>query len=169
MSSKKLLLLNREQIRQKINRIAYQILEDNLDEEELVIAGIFEKGYTIAKHIKENLEHISTLQVTLIRIDIQRESPDLRASTPIDLSEIYHKAVIIVDDVLNTGRTMAYSLGLFLHVPMKKLRTVVLIDRNHRIFPISPTFTGLQLATVSQEYVEVILNKENEEEAVYLN
>ena len=100
MSSKKLLLLNREQIRQKINRIAYQILEDNLDEEELVIAGIFEKGYTIAKHIKENLEHISTLQVTLIRIDIQRESPNLRASTPIDLSEIYHKAVIIVDDVL---------------------------------------------------------------------
>ena len=169
MSSKKLLLLNKQQIQQKIDRISYQRLEDNLGEKELIIAGIFEKGYALAKRLQKKLKNISTLQITLMKVAIDKESSHLKANTDMPLSETTNKVIILVDDVLNTGRTMAYGLGLFLNIPLKKLRTIVLIDRNHRIFPISPNFTGLELATVLQEHIEVVLDEKDEEDAVYLS
>lgn len=169
MSTKKLLLLNQKQIQQKIDRISYQILEDNLGEKELIIAGIFDKGYALAKRLQKKLEIISSLRIMLMKVDIDKKSSHLKANTDIPLSEAINKVIILVDDVLNTGRTMAYGLGLFLNTPLKKLRTIVLVDRNHRIFPISPNFTGLELATVLQEHIEVILDEKDEEDAVYLS
>ena len=104
-----------------------------------------------------------------MKVAIDKESSHLKANTDIPLSETTNKVIVLVDDVLNTGRTMAYGLGLFLNIPLKKLRTIVLVDRNHRIFPISPNFTGLELATVLQEHIEVILDEKDEEDAVYLS
>ena len=169
MSSKKILLLNQAQIHQKINRIAYQILEDNLDEKEIIIAGIFKKGYAIAQQLAESLQPIGPFKTTLIQIDITRTDTHPKASTQLDMADMENKVIVLVDDVLNTGRTMAYSLGLFLQIPIKKLRTVVLIDRSHRTFPVSPSFTGLKLATVLHEYIEVVLSTENKVEAVFLS
>lgn len=169
MSTKKILILNEKQIQQKIDRIAYQIFEANLVEDELAIAGIFEKGYRIAKRLQKKLEQISPFHITLVQVHIDKQSSCLKASTDVPLSEVANKVVVLVDDVLNTGRTLSYGLGIFLNVPLKKLTTVVLVDRDHRIFPISPNFTGLELATVLHERVEVLLDEDSNEDAVYLS
>lgn len=169
MPSKKLLILNKKQIGQKIDRMSYQVLEDNLDEKELVMAGIADKGYTLAKRIKKVLEHISSIKVTLVKIDLDKNSTHLRAGTDLPVTASANKVVILVDDVLNSGRTLAYGLGVFLDVPLKKLRTLVLVDRSHRIFPVSPDYTGLELATVLKEHVDVVLDQKGHDDAVYLS
>lgn len=168
MEQKQLLILNKKQINQKINRMAYQVLEDNLDEQELVIAGIAERGFTLAKRIKKVLEGISASKITLIRIVLDKDSTHLKADSDAAIGSTTNKVVILVDDVLNSGRTLAYGLGVFLDVPLKKLRILVLVDRSHRIFPVSADYTGLELATVLKEHVDVILNEKGEEDAVYL-
>lgn len=169
MAGKKLLILDKKQIQQKIERMAYEILEDNLNEKEIIMAGIVDKGYTIAKQIKKALESISDIQVTLMKIELDKDSTHLQAMTDIEVAKASNKVVILVDDVLNSGRTLAYGLGVFLDIPLKKLRTLVLIDRSHRIFPVSPDYTGLELATILKEHVEVVLDEKGKEDAVYLS
>ncbi len=168
MSSKKLLILDKKQIQQKIDRMGYQILEDNLHEEEIIMAGIVDKGYAIAKRLKKVIESISDIKITLMKIELDKDSTHLKASSDMEVIYASNKVVILVDDVLNSGRTLAYGLGVFLDIPLKKLRTLVMVDRSHRIFPVSPDFTGLQLATILKEHVDVILDEEAEEDAVYL-
>ena len=168
MAEKELLILDKKQIQQKTTRIAYQILEDSLDEQEIVIAGIASQGYILAKRLKALLEEISSIKILLIKIEMNKASSHLDATTDIDVNECAGKTVILVDDVLNNGRTLAYGLGVFLDLPLKKIRTVVMVDRSHRNFPISSDFTGLELATVLKEHVDVVLNEETGEDAVYL-
>jgi pyrimidine operon attenuation protein / uracil phosphoribosyltransferase len=165
---KKILILNQHQIAQKIDRIAYQLLEDNFDEEEIIIAGILPKGNYIAGQLKAILDKIAPFKSTLITIEIDKHSSSLKASTDTDIHICYNKAVILVDDVLNSGKTIAYGFGVFIDVPLKKLRTVVLIDRNHKNFPVSTDFAGIALSTLLKEHVEVILDEEGLENAVYL-
>jgi len=167
MPDKRILILNHKQIEQKINRMAFQILEDCLDEQEIVIAGIADRGYTLAQRIKLKLEEISHFSIGLMKIELGKDSTQLQASTDIAVDTAAHKTVILVDDVLNSGRTLAYGLGVFLNTPLNKLRTLVLVDRSHRIFPVSTDFTGFQLATILKEHVDVVLS--SEEDAVYLS
>ena len=169
MPNRKLLILSQKQISQKIDRMAYQVLEDNLHETEIIIAGIVDTGYTIAARLKTVLEKISNIKVTLMKIELDKTSTHLHANTDFEIESVKNKVIILVDDVLNSGRTLAYGLGIFLDVPLKKLRTLVLVDRNHRIFPVSPDFTGLELATVLKEHVEVVLDKKEMDDAVYLS
>ncbi|NEU09947.1 phosphoribosyltransferase [Flavihumibacter sp. R14] len=169
MPERKLLILDKKQISQKIDRMAYQVLEDNLNETELVIAGIVDHGYTIAKRLKKILEKISPLHVTLMKIELDKTSTHLKADTDFTAESVQNKVIILCDDVLNSGRTLAYGLGIFLDVPLKKLRTLVLVNRNHRIFPVSPDFTGLELATVLKEHVTVVLDEDGKEDGVYLS
>ncbi|MXV17133.1 phosphoribosyltransferase family protein [Hufsiella ginkgonis] len=168
MSEKKLLILNKKQISQKIDRMAYQVWEDNMHEEEIVIAGIADCGFTLAKRIKEVLERISGLKVLLMRISLDKNSSHLKASTDIPVEDCSGKAVVLADDVLNSGRTLAYGMGVFLNIPLTKLRTMVLVDRSHRIFPVSTDYTGLEISTVLREHVDVVLDDEGENDAVYL-
>ncbi|HEY0897300.1 MAG TPA: phosphoribosyltransferase family protein [Sphingobacteriaceae bacterium] len=167
MAEKRILILNHKQIGQKINRMAYQILEDCLDEQEIVIAGIADRGFTLAQRIREKLGRISDFNITLMKIEVGKDSTQLQASTDVPVETAAHKTVILVDDVLNSGRTLAYGLGVFLDTPLNKLRTLVLVDRSHRVFPVSTDFTGFQLATVLKEHVDVVLTPE--EDAVYLS
>lgn len=169
MPEKKLLILDKHQIQQKLNRIGYQIWEDNIEEEEIIIAGIAELGFTIARRLKNIVEKISGIKVSLMRIELDKSSTHLQATTDLPMEKCSGKVIVLVDDVLNSGKTLAYGIGVFLDVPLKKIRTVVLVDRSHRVFPISPDYTGLQIATVLKEHVEVILNEETQEEAVYLS
>ncbi len=169
MAEKKLLILDKKQIQQKIERMAYEILEDNLNETEIIMAGIVDKGYTIAKQIKKTLEAISPIKVTLMKIELDKSSTHLQAVTDIEVVKASNKVVILVDDVLNSGRTLAYGLGVFLDIPLKKLRTLVLVDRSHRIFPVSPDYTGLELATILKEHVDVVMGVKSEADAVYLS
>ena len=171
MTAEKILILDQDQIKKKITRIAYQILEDNFEEVELVLAGVAERGYVLAKRLKEELHQISTtLKVKLINISLDKVSSTLKAETDLSVAEARDKVVILVDDVLNSGRTLAYGLGVFLNVPLKKLRTAVLIDRSHHKFPVISDFSGLKLSTVLNEHVSVTLaGFEAETDAAYLH
>ena len=167
-ADKKLLILDQHQIAQKIDRIAYQLLEDNFDEKEIVIAGILPKGNFIAERLKKILDKIAPFKSTLITIELDKQSSSLKAKTNTDIQVCHNKVVILVDDVMNSGKTLAYGFGVFLDVPLKKLRTVVLIDRNHKSFPVTTDFAGIALSTLLKEHVEVILSKDGKGDAVYL-
>lgn len=169
MAESQLLILDKKEIQQKINRIAYQILEDNLHEKEIVLAGIWDRGYKLALRLKKVLTKISDLKVTMLKIELDRVSSKLIASTDLDETHWKNKVIILVDDVLNSGKTLAYGLGVFLNTPHKKIRTVVLVDRSHKIFPIATDFVGLKLATVLKEHVDVVMDVEGEEDKVYLS
>ncbi|WP_461788371.1 phosphoribosyltransferase family protein [Pedobacter sp.] len=169
MPQNQVLILDQKQIQQKINRIAYQILEDNIEEKELVIAGIWDRGYKLAVRLEQTLKEISEFKITLLRIDLEKQSSKLVAKTDLPESNWKNKVIILVDDVLNSGKTLAYGLGVFLNTPHKKIRTVVLVDRSHKIFPIATDFVGLELATVLKEHVDVIMDVEGEEDRVYLS
>ncbi|MFN0255672.1 phosphoribosyltransferase family protein [Pedobacter ureilyticus] len=169
MPQNQVLILDKKQIQQKINRIAYQILEDNIDEKEIVLAGIWDRGYKLAFRLEKTLNEISEFKTTLLRIDVEKQSSKLVAKTDLPESNWKNKVIILVDDVLNSGKTLAYGLGVFLNTPHKKIRTVVLVDRSHKIFPIATDFVGLELATVLKEHVDVIMDVEGEEDRVYLS
>ncbi len=169
MSSKKILILDPHQIQQKINRIAYQILEDNFDEDEIILAGVVARGYRLAIRIEQVLSKISSLKIRLVSLELNKDSSKLESAIDIPLIECENKVIILVDDVLNSGRTIAYGLGVFLNIPLKKLRSVVLIDRSHKNFPVATDFVGLELSTVLKEHVDVVLDENNEEDGVYLS
>ncbi|QEK51844.1 phosphoribosyltransferase [Pedobacter aquae] len=169
MPTKRVLILNHTQIQQKINRIAYQILEDNIEEQEIILAGVVSRGYRFALRLEKVLKEIAHFKITLAEIELNKDSSKLESSINIPIEACQNKVIILVDDVLNSGRTIAYGLGVFLNIPLKKLRSVVLIDRSHKLFPVATDFVGLQLSTVLKEHVEVVLDENNEPDGVYLN
>lgn len=169
MATKKVLILNQEQIHKKTIRIAYQILEDNFEEESLVLVGIADRGYTFAQRLVKLLEKISSLDIRLIKVTLDKTSSTLNALTDIPIKEAENKVVVLVDDVLNSGRTLAYGMGVFFNVPLKKMRTAVLIDRSHHKFPIFSDFSGLRLSTILKEHVTVNLHEcDGGEDAAWL-
>jgi pyrimidine operon attenuation protein/uracil phosphoribosyltransferase len=165
---KKLLILNKQQIQQKIDRIAYQILEDNFDETDILIAGMQPRGPYLAARIKKVLDEIAPFKSKLLTIDLDRNSTSLNAKIDFDINDCRDKVVILVDDVLNSGKALAYGFGVFLNAPLKKLRTVVLVDRNHKSFPITTDYSGIALSTIIKEHIDVVLSETGEEDAVYL-
>jgi len=109
------------------------------------------------------------LKVTMFKIELEKDSSNLSATTEPEPAKVKNKVIILVDDVLNSGKTLAYGFGVFLNTPHKKIRTVVLVDRSHKIFPVATDFVGLQMATVLKEHVDVILDVEGHEDGVYLS
>ncbi|WP_353133747.1 phosphoribosyltransferase family protein [Pseudopedobacter sp.] len=168
MPSKRVLILNHTQIQQKINRIAYQILEDNIDEKEIIIAGVVARGYRLALRLEKVLKKISHFKIKMLQIELNKDSSKLESTINIPLSECENKVIILVDDVLSSGKTIAYGIGVFLNIPLKKLRSVVLINRSHKLFPVSTDYVGLELSTVLKEHVSVVLDEKGEEDGVYL-
>lgn len=171
MAQKKTLILDKEQINQKSKRIAYQILEDNFDEPCIVLVGIANRGYIFARRLQQLLEKIAPKKsIELIKVTIQKSKRNLEATSDLPIEAVKDKAIILIDDVLNSGRTLTYALGIFLNVPLKRIRTAVLIDRSHHQFPIVSDYYGLKLSTILKEHVEVVLEEhDNQEDAAYLS
>jgi len=161
MATKKL-ILNNEEIIQKINRIAYQIYEDNYTEKEIVIVGISKKGYLFAEKLTHQLNSIATFNTTLVKITIHKENP-LEKEPVLDTDEaiLTNKVVILVDDVLNTGKALIYGVKYLLKFPIKQMSTTVLVDRNHKKYPIGIHYTGLSLSTTLQNHISVEYGKNN--------
>ncbi|MDN3596705.1 phosphoribosyltransferase family protein [Zunongwangia endophytica] len=152
-------ILNNIEIAQKIKRIAFQIYESNIDEEEIVLAGIARKGFKFAKRIQEELEKISPFKIVLCEVHVNKKSPRNKVTTSI-LSEDYsHKSIILIDDVLNSGTTLIYGVRHFLDVPLKQFKTAVLVDRNHKKYPVKADFKGISLSTSLNEMVRVTFEK----------
>jgi pyrimidine operon attenuation protein/uracil phosphoribosyltransferase len=168
MSNSKTLILNARQIQQRIDRIAYQIFENNYREKELVIAGIAKNGYVLAERLAEKLQEISPIKVKLAEITVNKKDP-LAGKVKVSLpeKELKDKVVIVVDDVLESARTMMYGIDPFLKYSVKRLTTVVLVDRDHHSYPIKADFVGISLATTMQEHISVELNG-GKNDAVYL-
>lgn len=162
-------ILNKEQIKQKINRLAYQVYEENYDEKEMLVIGIADRGAILAKRLVKKLKAISDIKITLSEIKINKRNP-IEKLNEIKLSpgEYKNKNILIVDDVLNTGKVLMYACGYFLSVPIKKMQTLVLVDRNHHHFPISATFVGVSLSTTLKEHVSVMLSEKGDEDVAYL-
>jgi pyrimidine operon attenuation protein / uracil phosphoribosyltransferase len=166
MESDRTLVLAHAQLKQKIRRIAFEIYEQNFKEKVIIVAGIDGQGYVLAKQIVKELENISPAEVKLVKVSLDKLAPQ-QSEVTLDcgIKEVKKRSIVLVDDVLNTGKTLAYGLKPFLNIEVKKIEIAVLVNRSHANFPIYPMYTGYELATTINDHVEVILGKES---AVYL-
>lgn len=155
-------ILNHQEIAHKTKRIAYQIYETFVDEDEIVIAGISENGYIFAEKIAETLQSIAPIKVLLCEVFIDKQNPAETIQTSITAEAYKNKGLILVDDVLNSGTTLVYTVRHFLNVPLKKFKTAVLVDRNHKKYPVKADFKGISLSTSLFEHVNVVFEKGND-------
>lgn len=154
-------ILEQDQIDKIIKRIAYQILENNSEELEIFLIGIKNNGYILAELIYHQLKHISNLNVTLYSIQINKKDPLKSIEHNFDLKKMKNKSIVLIDDVLNSGRTLLYGVKFLLDIPLSNFNTAVLIDRNHKKYPIKIDFKGISLSTSIEENVSVIFEKNN--------
>jgi len=153
---KKVQILNSEEIQQKTRRIAYQIVEDNYDESELILIGIKPNGFEYAEQLKKEIEAIDDIKVVLLELSLNKSTP-LTEEIKLELGKksLDKKTIIVVDDVANTGKTLYYALKPIMEFFPKKVQAAVLVDRQHKLFPVSPDFVGLSLSTTLQEHIHV--------------
>jgi pyrimidine operon attenuation protein / uracil phosphoribosyltransferase len=153
----KIQILSTEQVEAKLTRMAYEIVEHNFDEKELHLIGIEGRGVDIAKKLQEIIAKISTIEVKLSVLSIDKENPiDVSLDSALKLE---HKAVVLVDDVLNSGKTLLYACRPLLNTVLKKLQVAVLVDRRHKNYPVSVDFVGTSVATTLKEHISVEVQK----------
>ncbi len=155
----KSIILTNQQINNKIKRIAFQIFENNFEEKKIILAGIKNKGFILAQKIKEVLEEISGIDVQLCEVIMNKKSPQEKIKTSINSDDYKNKSLVLVDDVLNSGTTLIYAVKHFLNVPLKRFKTAVLVNRNHKKYPIKADFKGISLSTSLQEHITVEFKK----------
>tara|TARA_B100001057_G_scaffold381905_1_gene387862 strand:- start:586 stop:1086 length:501 start_codon:yes stop_codon:yes gene_type:complete len=166
MEAKENKIMSTKNIQNAIKRISYQIYENNFEEKDLVLAGVKENGLILAKRIQKELDIISDINIILISLRVDKKNPTNEVN--MSNSSPFHKkmSVIVVDDVLNTGSTLIYAVKKFLFYKVKKIQTAVLVNRNHKNFPIKGDFKGISLSTSIKENIDVRFGKE---EGVYLS
>ena len=153
-------ILSHQQIQYKIERIAYQIYESNVDEKQLIIAGIDGGGLKFAKKLQGILQKITQAEIVLCKVMMDKKDPlSSGVSTSVPEEEYANKAVVLVDDVLNSGTTLIYGVHHFLKTPLKRLKTAVLVNRNHKKYPVKADFKGISLSTSLQEHIHVEFGK----------
>lgn len=162
----KTLVLNTVQIQQKIKRMAYEVYENNAKEKLLILAGIEGQGHAFAKILAKEIKAIADIEVNVFKVSVDKLA-ETQSEVAIDATAPFKKKVVIlVDDVLNSGRTLAYAMKPFLEGGVKKMEVAVLVNRSNTLFPIMPTYTGYELSTTLKDHVEVILGKKS---SVYLH
>ena len=150
-------ILDEGTVARKLQRIAYEIVEKNLDEPELILAGVKDNGSTIARVIQQILATISpAIKTTLIEISLDKKTPkDITLSETMDFT---NKVIVVVDDVANSGKTMLYAIKPFLAYLPKKIQTLALVERTHKTYPVNTDYVGLSVATTLQEHIFVEVN-----------
>ncbi len=155
------IILNDDQIRKKLRRIAFEIYEQNYDEKELCLIGIRENGYELAGILNDYLLEISDLKVNVCGLSLNKSQP---LSEPIrvdcELKQLQNKVVIIIDDVAHSGKTLMYALKPIIDNHPKKIQIAVLVDRKHKRYPVTADFVGLLLSTGAHEMVHVKMGEE---------
>lgn len=158
MTAKNNIILSHQEINHKLKRIAYQIYESNVNETSIVLAGIESNGYILAKTLKRILVKISPIQPKLCKVIIDKKNPRTPIQTSLTAEEYTNTSVILIDDVLNSGTTLVYGVKHFLDVPLKQFKTAVLVNRNHKKYPVKADFKGISLSTSLNEHVSVNLD-----------
>jgi pyrimidine operon attenuation protein/uracil phosphoribosyltransferase len=167
MPKEKTLILESKQIGQKLTRMAHEIHENNYLEKEIVLVGVVGRGLEVAERLFSALKSIATCEVNLYQIEINKDKPlssDVKFNGDIKL--LKGKSVILIDDVLNSGRTLIYAAKYLLDAEPRSLATATLVDRFHRRFPVRADYVGLTLSTNLKEHISVEMEKGKE--AVYL-
>ena len=162
MTKSSSLILDNESVNKKIDRITHQIIEENFNEKELIIIGISKNGFLLAQKISKLLNQLNkSLKVELTELLINKNNP-LKNSIELKPNlSCENKKVILIDDVLNSGRTLMHAAAYVINLGIKKMNTIVLVDRRHRLFPIKADWVGLTLSTTIQEHIRVDFKKGN--------
>jgi len=151
-------ILDKEVAAKKMQRMAYEILENNMDEDLVILAGIHESGSVVAATIQKILSEISPIKTELISISLDKRQPkEITLSKSLDFN---NKVIIVIDDVVNSGKTLLYALKPFLEFQPKKIQTLVLVDRKHKTFSVQADYVGLSIATTLQEHIYVEVSGE---------
>jgi len=164
--SGKTTVLDHDRVQRKLRRIAHQLHEENHEERNIVLVGIAPRGQALAERLAELLRTISELPVQTAVLGLDKDAPlDRPVTLSVPPATLKGRTVVLVDDVLMSGRTLMHAAAFLVQVPLKKLTTVVMVDRRHRAFPIRADIVGLTLSTTMQEHISVELGKED---VVYL-
>jgi len=162
----KTIVLDHDRVQRKLVRIVHQLHEENCEEPGIVLVGIAPRGLTLAKRLSEGLLKNTDLAVELLELKLDKDAPLERPATlSVDPSKLRDRVVVLVDDVLMSGRTLMHAASFLVRVPLKKLTTVVLVDRRHRTYPVRADIVGLTLSTTLQEHISVELGRKD---TVYL-
>ncbi|MBC8397176.1 MAG: phosphoribosyltransferase [Flavobacteriales bacterium] len=148
------LILDNSDIENKIQRIGLQILEDNIEKSKIIFFGISDNGKLIAKKLIVHLNKISKLEVELIKVTIENNSVlyDKKFS-------IKNESVIIVGDVSHSGKTIQLVISNLIQYNPLKIKTSVIVNRDHALFPVKIDYAGLSLSTSVNEHVDMIIDK----------
>ena len=153
MEKQRILILDKERIAWKLQRMAYEVWEHNSNEENITFVGIQGSGLALAKSLAKKLEEISPLKVDVISIKLNKKQP-LKDSISID-QDLSKRSIVLVDDVANSGKTLLYALKPLLDFEVKKIMVAVLVDRKHKSYPVSPDIVVHSIATTLHEHIEV--------------
>lgn len=156
-------ILDKVNINNATRRIAYQIYESNIELEEIYLVGISSNGVILSNRIGRVLKKISHLNIHQIKLKIDKKNPRNNIEISSDIKLLENKSLVIIDDVLNSGSTLLYAVNSFLSISLKKIQTVVLVNRNHKKFPIKADFKGISLSTSVKEHIKVIFGGEKNE------
>ncbi|MBU1888053.1 MAG: bifunctional pyr operon transcriptional regulator/uracil phosphoribosyltransferase PyrR [Candidatus Omnitrophica bacterium] len=176
MSVKRTTILTKEEINRAITRISHEIVERNKGSRELAIVGIRNRGYFLAERIAASINQIDGAKLPVGALDITLYRDDLRVAseqpiihkTEIDF-DIEEKNVILVDDVLYTGRTIRCALDALIDFGRPRtIQLAVLIDRGHRELPVRADYVGKNLPTSQKQAVQVKLEEADDEDSVFI-
>lgn len=162
MSDKKV-ILNAEQVELKIQRLSNEIAERYYGVKTVYVFGIEGRGYKLADRILKQTQALTKTEIILSKISINKENPI--NSVKIDdnvIQNIKGKDILLIDDVLNSGKTLFYALQPFVNIPLNSLRVLVLVNRSHQHFPVYPDFVGITLSTTYQNHIEAVINTKRE-------
>ena len=146
-------ILNAETVEKKLQRLALELIENNLEEQELILVGIEENGVVLAKNIRQLMKQHAGIQTELITLKLNKKKPE--AVTLSKEMDFTGKVIVLIADVTNSGKTLLYALKPFLNAHPRKIQTLVLVERTHTLFPITPDYKGISLATTLQDHIYV--------------
>lgn len=153
MAADKKSILDSLVIEKKLERLALEVIENNIEEAELILVGISNKGLVVAKNIQKLIAAHCSIQTQLLTLSLDKKKPDtIMLSKSLDFDD---KVIVLIDDVTNSGKTLLYAMKPFLEFQPKKIQILVLVERSHTAFPISADYKGLSLATTFQENITV--------------
>ncbi|MGF2414490.1 MAG: phosphoribosyltransferase family protein [Ferruginibacter sp.] len=152
MSTKKY-ILSAAIAEKKLRRMALEIAERNYNEPQLILIGIKDHGTVIAKKIGDYLKDNFKGEIIVLELSIDKKHPAaVTLSADMDFN---NKAIILMDDVANSGRVMLYALKPFLEQYPKKIQTLALVERTHKNFPVDVDYVGISVSTTLDEHIFV--------------
>ena len=154
-------ILTQDEVNRKLNRLVYQLIEDqhNIDAP-FLLAGISGNGSILARRIGDLLgQRAPHHACEHLEIQVDKKKPTAESTTLVGNAQLEGRTVTLVDDVLNTGRTMAFAMLPFMARKIDRLRMMVLVNRDHLSFPLAPDYVGMSLATQHNEHIEVVFDQ----------